>query len=456
MKFSVLAALVGGAVVAVVAGAAAQSGAAPGAAWSTPRALVASSQYAFSPELAVSEDGEAVAGWFGGTPPRIFAGTGRVGAVAAAKWTGATVVVDRGTVAGRFELPVVLSRHGSDQPDGLHVALSGSGVAYAVWSEFPGGAWMVAAAPRDGVFSTPRRLLPDGGQLVALAAGRAGPVLAVWGEFPPLRLHEQASLDYARLGSDGRLGRTVVLSNLQGDDSAQIAVAANDDGALVAAWVRGVGSPDSVVRAVRCTATGRCTVTPSVESFHSAPFNVAVTLADDGTASVVSDVGTNSGVLAAVSRNGGPFSLARRLASAGDTPVATADGTHGALTAFNGDTAYDPEWSLLPASGTRFTKARAVGDANAIYPPVLSANLAGQFVIAWNDQGGTTANPAYSSVAAATGTGQRLSRPAVIAANDVAAQTIKTGIDGAGNAIVIWNKWVDNEPRGVFAAVHHP
>ena len=77
-------------------------------------------------------------------------------------------------------------------------------------------------------------------------------------------------------------------------------------------------------------------------------------------------------------------------------------------------------------------------------------------MIAWNDQGGTTTNPAYSSVAAATGTGQRLSRPAVIAPSDVAAQTIKTGIDGAGNAIVIWNKWVDNEPHGVFAAVHHP
>ena len=77
-------------------------------------------------------------------------------------------------------------------------------------------------------------------------------------------------------------------------------------------------------------------------------------------------------------------------------------------------------------------------------------------MIAWNDQAGTNANAAYSSVAAATGSGQRLSRPAVIAPSDVAAQTIKTGIDGAGNAIVIWNKWVDNEPRGVFAAVHHP
>ncbi len=451
-----LAALIGGALAAVVAGAAAQSGAALGAPWSTPRALVASSQYAFSPALAVGEEGEAIAGWFGGTPPRIFAGTGRGGAVRVGKWTGATVVVDRGTVTGGFKLPVVLSRHGSDQPDGLHVALSGSGLAYAAWSEFPSGAWMVATAPRDGIFSTPRRLLPDGGQLVALAAGRAGAVLAVWSESPPLRLHQHASLDYARLGSGGQLGRTVVLSNLQGDDSAQIAVSVNDDGALVAAWVRGVGSPASVVRAVRCTATGRCTVTPSVESFHSAPFNVAATLADDGTAAVLSDVGTNSGVLAAASRNGGPFSLAQRLASTGDTPVATSDGTHGALTAFNGDTAYDPEWSLLPASGTRFAKARAVGDPNAIYSPVLAANLAGQFVIAWNDQGGTTTNPAYSSVAAATGTGQRLSRPAVIAPSDVAAQTIKTGIDGAGNAIVIWNKWVDNEPHGVFAAVHHP
>lgn len=109
-----LAALIGGAVMAVVAGAAAQSGAAPGAAWSTPRALVPSSQYAFSPALAVGEDGEAIAGWFGGTPPQVVIGTARAGAVRAAKWTGSTVVVDRGTVVGGFKLPVVLSRHGTD------------------------------------------------------------------------------------------------------------------------------------------------------------------------------------------------------------------------------------------------------------------------------------------------------------------------------------------------------
>jgi hypothetical protein len=453
----VLAALIGGAVMAVVAGAAAQSGAAPGAAWSTPRALVPSSQYAFSPALAVGEDGEAIAGWFGGTPPQVVMGAARAVAVRAAKWTGSTVVVDRGTVVGGFKLPVVLSRHGTDQPNGLHVALSGPGVAYAAWSEFP-GAWMVATAPPNGEFSAPRPLLPAGGQLIALASGTAGPVLAVWAEFPPLRLHQHGSLDYARLGPGGQLGRTVMLSSLQGDDSAQTAVAVNDRGALVAAWVRGVGSPASVVRAVLCTATGRCAVTPSVESFRTAPFNVAVALAGDGTASVVSDVGINGGVLAEASRDGGPFSLAQRLASTGSAPVATADGLDGALAVFTGQIggfARGLVWSLLPATGTRFAKARAVGDPNAIYSPVLAANLAGQFVIAWNDQAGTNANAAYSSVAAATGSGQRLSRPAVIAPSDVAAQTIKTGIDGAGNAIVIWNKWVGHEPRGVFAAVHH-
>ena len=462
-----LAALIGGAVAAVGAGAAAQSGAAPATAWSTPRALVASSQYAFSPALAVGEDGEAVAGWFGGTPPRIVAGTARAGAVRVAKWTGATIVVDRGTVAGGFNLPVALSRHGSDQPDGLHVALSGSGVAYAAWSEFPSGAWMVATAPRDGVFSTPRRLLPDGGQLVTLAAGRAGAVLAVWGEFAPLRLHEHASLDYARLGSDGRLGRTVVLSNLQGDDSAQIAVSVNDDGALAAAWVRGaivsgpMPGPPNRLRVVVCTAAGHCTLTPSVALFPQSPeyLNVAVALADDGTVSVLADDGPHApSVQAAVSRNGSAFSPAQQLASPASAPVATADGRNGALAVLTGQIggfARGLVWSLLPATGARFAKARAVGDPNAIYSPVLAANLAGQFVIAWNDQAGTNANAAYSSVAAATGSGQRLSRPAVIAPSDVAAQTIKTGIDGAGNAIVIWNKWVGHEPRGVFAAVHH-
>lgn len=392
----------------VVAGSSTAAGTQTGTYWSTPRVLVPLSRNANSPELAVGGDGVMAAGWLAGTPPVVTSGgTGTTGTQPSTPrplppWYGHKVTIDRGRTTRGFGRPVVLSRRAQGS---LHVAISGSGTTYVAWSPFPRGGPVIAYASQGGSFSRARRFLPAGAQLIAFASGPDGPVLAVWDEFPPLRLHEHASIDYAPLEPDGRLGHAVVVSNLQGDDSAQIAVSVNDGGGLAAAWVRGVGSPASVVRAVVCSAAGSCTLTPAVERY-TAPFDVGVALSDDGTVSVVSDVGTDGGVLAAVSHNGGPFSRGQRLASAGDAPVAAADATGGALTVFNdgdGAPARDLKWALLPTNGENFTRAITIPDPNEIYTPALAANLAGDFVIAWSDQTDTS----NSSLAAAVGAGGR-------------------------------------------------
>jgi len=321
---------------------------------------------------------------------------------------------------------------------------------------------VIASATRGRAFFVPHAFLPAGGELIALASGPSGPVLAVWEEFPPLRLHRHASLDYARLGPDGQLEATVVLSDIQGDDAAQPAFSVNDSGALAAAWIRGVGSPDSEVRAVLCTPTGHCKMTPSVERHPTSPFNVAVALSDDRTASVVSDVGGDHGVLAAVSRDYGAFSRPQRLASSpANTPVATPDGGGGALTAFNDGHPYPGRsfvWSTLIPTATGFTRPSPLGDASEIHSPVLAANLTGAFVIAWNDIAGRDVEVAHSSLAAAAGSGDRAGQPHVIAPTNVASQTLQAGIDDAGDAIVIWSEWPNNgfSEHGVFAATHSP
>jgi hypothetical protein len=48
-----------------------------------------------------------------------------------------------------------------------------------------------------------------------------------------------------------------------------------------------------------------------------------------------------------------------------------------------------------------------------------------------------------------------LGKPQRIAANDVEAQSIQTGIDRNGNGVILWNDWSGNNASGIFAAIHH-
>jgi hypothetical protein len=377
------------------------------------------------------------------------------------------VVVDRGTTTGRFGPPVVLARHANPDP-GLSLAVSGSGVTYAAWNPLPPGAapspsglpsgpWMIAVAPRNGDFSKPRNLLPAGGELLDLASGPAGQVLAVWEKVDRSRLH--GSLDSALLGSNGQRGRTVQISKLQIDDS-QPEIAVNDEGAIAAAWTRGEtngGAPGlprvpDRLRFVLCTPAGQCTLRPSVEVFREdrwAPF-VTVDLTDDGTVCLLIHTGNGGALTAIVSRGGRAFSHAQTIAPEAGFQTATVVGRNGVLTVFPGPVVDNElsgwlRWSLLAPNSTRFGKSHVIKNATGNFPPQLAANLAGRFVITFGAKRG-------DDRLAATGSDRGLSHHYLTVSK---AWALVPGIDGTGNAIVVWNTISDHVQRGVFAAFQH-
>jgi hypothetical protein len=433
-------------------GAAARSG------WSRPRALAVADQYVFAPQLAVAASGQALAGWFGGSPAQVSAGGSTGGVVRGTPWRGAKVVVDLGTVTGGFASPVVLSTRGSDSPGQLHVAVSGSGVAYAAWSEAFSGRWMIATT-RAGRFSAPHRLpLPRTAQLLGLAAAQRGPAAAVWLD----GVGSAGSLRYALLDADGRLGHVVTVAHLGGSASIpQFAI--NDDGGFAAAWM------GRALEAVVCTPKEGCSrpLTVTLGNAHlGVTNNIPVVLTDDGTTVVLASGHANlmnggvvmHGLWAVVRRRDAGFRVTPVISPTGDFPVATADGHGSVMVMFN--VGRPPvktlAWSLLGPSGARFSKPRIVPDRHTIYSPVIAANLSGAFVAAWTHASGYTVTSDTYSVVAAAGVDNRLEQPTTIApgSQHVAAQTLATGIDGKGNAIVIWSEWINNEPHGLFAAIH--
>jgi hypothetical protein len=123
------------------------------------------------------------------------------------------VVVDPGTVDAGFGAPEVLSTHGSDRPEGLQVALSGTGVSYAVWEQ-TSGPWMISSASAGGSFTTPQALLPSRFQLWGVVRSPAGPVAAVW--FSSSSSSRRTLLRYALLRPDGTLGRVVTVGGWNG------------------------------------------------------------------------------------------------------------------------------------------------------------------------------------------------------------------------------------------------
>ncbi len=373
------------------------------------------------------------------------------------------MVVDRGTTTGRFGSPVVLARHANPDP-GLSLAVSGSGVTYVAWDSLPAGTlpapsgqptgpWMLAVARRNGSFSTPRELLPAGGELLDLASGPAGPVLVVWENLDPSHLH--GSVYYARLGSNGQRGRTVLISRLEIDDS-QPEIAVNDRGALAAAWTRGEtngGAPGlprrpDRLRFVLCTSAGQCTLRPSVEVFRKdlwAPF-VTVDLTDDGVSYVLIHRGNAGDLTAIVSREGRAFSHPQTIATAAEYQAAIVVGGDAVLTVFPGPVTDNKvsgwlRWSMA-ANSTRFGKSHLIKNATGNFSPDLAANLGRRFVVTFGAKRG-------SDRLAVTGTDRSLDGHYLSITN---AWQLVPGIDGTGNAIVVWNTVSGHVQRGLFAA----
>jgi hypothetical protein len=456
------------------------------AGWGPVRTVFPISEHAFAPTLAVNEGGRAVAAWFSGSPPRVTASaiaagtssgpsTGSAAAPSAhTAFAGIRIMAALGTAGGGVGRPVTIGRNGDDEQGGVMSAMSGAGVGYVTWQE--ADHWDLAVA-RGARFAAARALsLPAGAQVIALASGRSGPVDVVWIRFG---VHGAPGLYAAPLTGTGAIGHTLTVADL-GSLASDIEVVLNDSGALAATWVNGEQGLDPrkpalypAVRAVLCPADSRCR---AVQTLRLGPrahqfVNTAITLSDNDTATILDggvtevlhggepvEIGPH-GLWGAVSRHGRPFRLTPEISPTGNFPVASASGRGGAVAMFNvGVAPIDTlAYASLRARGARFTASTVLPDHETINQPVVASNLAGNTVGAWFDSPREVTN-AQDSIHAVLGPATHLSAPATVAppSSDVAPDLLAAGIDGRGNAIILWEGvGSDGFSHGIFAALSH-
>ncbi len=435
------------------------------ASWGSLQVLAPASQYAFEPQLAVAADGQTLAAWFGGQRPPLPC-AGMVCPSPAVPWSGSEVVLDQGTVDGGFGAPVVLSTHASDGPEGLQVAISGTGVAYVAWEE-KSGTWMISSASSGGSFISPHRLLPGREQLSGLVRSPAGPIAAVW--FGPSSL-----LRYALLRPDGTLGRTITVGRWNGSaGGAQFAL--NDRGEFAALDIVGRVEEGTVPPAPLvhiCDAAGRCSRPHELRFGHipaKADENNAIALSDDGTVTVLASfsklpthpaANTPLGLWAAVRRPGKRWSIPQELSRAGDEPLAVADGEGSAMVLFNHF--WTPhlrflgnrlETSTLPSTGTHMTRPTLVRGLEAPEPSTLVTNTSGAYLIVGIPRQPESAGNA--SIIAVSGSAGGLGSAHLVISGEVSGHPPPAGIDRNGDAVVLWDEDSNSGTQGVFASIHH-
>jgi hypothetical protein len=372
-----------------------------------------------------------------------------------------------GTLSGRFGKPQLLAALDTGVWSTPRVAIAGNGIAYAVWQNDKRGDWVVATAT-GGRFSAPRPFgIPPRAQLQQLAGAGEGPVAAVWLRYG---VHSAPAYRYALLRPDGRVGRMVTIGHL-GSPLEAVQFAINDGGAVAASWVN-TGKPfgGTRVSAVLCAPAGSCS--PRHTIHFRDPIgqnaNVTTTLSGGGTATIMtsgysapappSGSSTVFGLQAAIGRTGSAFQSEPPISSTGQQQVSTAIGAHGAAALFNfgGVPVKTIAWSRLTAHG--FTAPRIL-DHEQTGPGLIAAgNREGEVELAWLDAPAGAITPTSYSIHAVLGTGRSLAAPQTIVrgADHVNPGYLAGGIDGRGNALIVWDTFTGAQSQGVFATVGRP
>jgi hypothetical protein len=439
------------------------TGSSRSATWGSVQVLAPASQYAFDPQLAVAADGQTLAAWDGGPRPPIPC-AGMV-CPPTAPWSGSDVVLDQGTTDRGFGAPVVVSTHGSDGPEGLQVAISGTGVAYAAWEQ-KRGPWMISSASAGGSFINSHKLLPGRNQLASLVRSPAGPVAAVW--FGPSSI-----LHYALLRPDGTLGRAITVGRWNGSTEGT-PFALNDRGEFAALDMVGRVEEGTVPPAPLvhiCNATGRCSRPHELRFGHipaKADENSAIALSNDGTVTVLASfsklpkhpaANTPLGLWAAVRRPGERWSTPQELSRAGETPLAVADGEGSAIVLF--DHFWTPhlrflgnrlETSTLSATGTHLTRPTVVHGLQAPEPTTLVTNPSGAYLIVGIPRRSGSAGQA--GIVAVSGSAGGRGSAHLVVSGEVSGHPPPAGIDRNGDAVVLWDEFSHSGTQGVFASIH--
>ncbi len=147
-----------------------------------------------------------------------------------------------------------------------------------------------------------------------------------------------------------------------------------------------------------------------------------------------------------------------QISATGQDQVSAAVGARGAIALFNvGEVPIKTiAWSRLAASW--FTRPRIL-DREQVGPGVIAAgNPEGDSAFAWFDAPAGLVTDTSYSIHAALGSGGSLSAPQTIApgTDHLSAGYLAGGIDGHGDAIVVWDEFTGSQSRGVFASVGQP
>jgi hypothetical protein len=397
--------------------------------------IVGTGVQTFSPALAVSSGGKMLAAWFAGPGPCIYAGA------CDTNWTGSEVAVAAGTTRSGFGRPMVVSRDGGDEDGGVQVAESRGGVGYVAWEE-PQGTRAEIVTVRRGLASPVKKFLPRDVNQIELLSSADGQVGAVWSQYG----HGDPVIRYGLLDRTGRISRVVTILRTSPSTGGDVAYSLGVRGQLAAAWTAG-----RATRMTTCDPSHGCAAAQTV--VVGAALGVAVALSKDGTVTVAAAAGPGGvGVFAATEHFGGHLSKAVGLGAGAEWPTAVAVGSSGALLMFEpGPVPYSRlAWSMLGPGG--FSSPVLVRDPDTLYTASLAGNADGQFAAAWID---SVRPSGPDSVRIALGDERGFGRPrTVVPGNDSVNGTpsINLGIDGAGNAVVLWNRWCSG-PCGMFADV---
>jgi hypothetical protein len=124
----------------------------------------------------------------------------------------------------------------------------------------------------------------------------------------------------------------------------------------------------------------------------------------------------------------------------GSSPQVAVDGSGNYLAVWNQNSAYPGIWQSMSSDGKKWSAPTSI-TGTAAYTPVIAMNASGQTIVAWYEQPGLPSNDNIQAVAAiGTSTGNSWTNQVLRPAADYSDRNPSVGIDGKGNAFVVWQE----------------
>lgn len=406
-------------------------------AWLPPQDLSAPGRDATNPAVAMSEDGSTTAIWEKDNSTKVG-------------FHGETSTRNPGEA---FTSPSELGP-GVTEPQ---VEMTAGGLTIAVWKRLanPPGVYMIEAAtrppggtfgPAETVAEMPNAVIPNGLQI---AVNGSGEVAVVWTRRDPVSaVDKNATFVEASVrpaGGTFSKPKQVSPAIVEKQDATEPAVAIDAAGDATAAWRYDNGT-DEVIEAAERPAGGTFPASEEISGAGEDSFEpeVATSAAGDAIAVWEESDETDSLAVASLRPDGGTFGAVAELSGAGESAV----GPEIAMTPGGSATVVwtlaEGEESMVQVSnrpaGGSFSSAANVTPAPESIGPVdtkLAMNAAGDAIVAWPGQASGGESVVKAAVRAGAGS---FSAPTEVSATSPDFLHPDVAIDAGGDATVIWSR----------------